>query len=46
MSNPKVELHRRHGVITLELDQDKAPVRRQLLAYVNKIHYNNTIFIA
>lgn len=46
MSNPKVELHvTGYGVITLELDQDKAPKSvANFLAYVNKGHYNNTIF--
>jgi peptidyl-prolyl cis-trans isomerase B (cyclophilin B) len=46
MSNPQVELHiAGHGVITLELDQDKAPKSvANFLAYVNKGHYNNTIF--
>jgi peptidyl-prolyl cis-trans isomerase B (cyclophilin B) len=46
MSNPKVELHvTNYGVITLELDADKAPkCAANFLAYVNKGHYNNTIF--
>jgi peptidyl-prolyl cis-trans isomerase B (cyclophilin B) len=46
MSNPKVELHvKDYGVITLELDQDKAPKSvANYLAYVAKGHYNNTIF--
>ncbi|EER60993.1 peptidyl-prolyl cis-trans isomerase cyclophilin type [Acidovorax delafieldii 2AN] len=46
MSNPKVELHiANHGVITLELDADKAPKSvENFLSYVNKGHYNNTIF--
>jgi peptidyl-prolyl cis-trans isomerase B (cyclophilin B) len=46
MSNPKVELHiANYGVITLELDQDKAPKTvANFLSYVNKGHYNNTIF--
>lgn len=46
MSNPQVELHiATYGVITLELDQDKAPKSTEnFLAYVNKGHYNNTIF--
>jgi peptidyl-prolyl cis-trans isomerase B (cyclophilin B) len=46
MSNPKVELHiAGHGVITLELDQAKAPVSAaNFLSYVNKGHYNNTVF--
>ncbi len=46
MSNPKVELHvKDYGVITLELDQDKAPKSvANYLAYVAKGHYNNTVF--
>jgi peptidyl-prolyl cis-trans isomerase B (cyclophilin B) len=46
MSMPKVELHiAKLGVITLELDQDKAPKTvANFLAYVNKGHYNNTVF--
>jgi peptidyl-prolyl cis-trans isomerase B (cyclophilin B) len=46
MSNPKVELHIANlGVITLELDQAKAPKSvANFLEYVNKGHYNNTIF--
>jgi peptidyl-prolyl cis-trans isomerase B (cyclophilin B) len=46
MSNPQVELHiTGYGVVTLELDQDKAPKStKNFLAYVNKGHYNNTIF--
>lgn len=46
MSNPQVELHiTGYGVITLELNQDKAPLSvANFLAYVNKGHYNNTIF--
>jgi peptidyl-prolyl cis-trans isomerase B (cyclophilin B) len=46
MSNPQVELHvTGYGVITLELDQDKAPKSvANFLAYVNKGHYNNTVF--
>ena len=46
MSKPQVELHiANHGVITLELDQDKAPKSvANFLSYVNKGHYNNTIF--
>ncbi len=46
MSNPKVDLHiANYGVITLELDQDKAPKTvANFLSYVNKGHYNNTIF--
>ena len=46
MSNPKVELHiANHGVITLELDQEKAPKSvENFLSYVKKGHYDNTIF--
>ena len=46
MSNPKVELHiANYGVITLELDQDKAPKTvANFLAYVKKGHYDRTIF--
>ena len=46
MSNPQVELHiAGHGVITLELDADKAPQSTaNFLAYVKKGHYDNTIF--
>ena len=46
MSNPQVELHiASYGVITLELDAAKAPKSvENFLAYVNKGHYNNTIF--
>lgn len=46
MSNPQVELHvKNYGVITLELDAAKAPkCTANFLAYVNKGHYDNTIF--
>ena len=46
MSNPKVELHiANYGVITLELDADKAPKSvANFLSYVNKGHYDNTVF--
>jgi peptidyl-prolyl cis-trans isomerase B (cyclophilin B) len=46
MSNPQVELHvTGYGVITLELDQEKAPKSvANFLAYVAKGHYDNTIF--
>ena len=46
MSQPRVELHIiDHGVITLELDADKAPKSvANFLAYVNKGHYDKTIF--
>jgi len=46
MSNPKIQMHiASFGSITVELDQDKAPKSvANFLAYVNKGHYNNTIF--
>ena len=46
MSNPKVELHiANYGVVTIELDQEKAPKTvANFLSYVNKGHYNNTVF--
>ncbi len=46
MSNPKVALHITHyGVVTLELDAAKAPKTvANFLNYVNKGHYNNTVF--
>ena len=46
MSNPQVELHiAGHGVITLELDEAKAPKSvANFLQYVNAGHYNNTVF--
>jgi len=46
MSNPQVELHiKDQGVITLELDQDKAPKTvENFIDYVTKGHYDNTIF--
>lgn len=46
MANPKVELHiAGHGVVTLELDAEKAPLSvGNFLSYVNKGHYNNTVF--
>ena len=46
MSNPQVELHiAGYGVVTLELDQEKAPKTvANFLAYVQKGHYNGTIF--
>jgi hypothetical protein len=45
MSNPQVELHiKDHGVITLELDQDKAPKSvTNFLSYVTG-HYDGTVF--
>ncbi len=46
MSLPQVELHvANHGIITIELDSDKAPKSvANFLSYVNKGHYDNTIF--
>ncbi len=46
MSNPQVELHiGKLGVITLELDMDKAPKSAaNFLEYVKKGHYDNTVF--
>ena len=46
MSNPKVELHIAElGVITLELDAEKAPKSTEnFLAYVKSGHYDGTIF--
>jgi len=46
MSHPRVELHiLDQGVITLELDAEKAPNTTQnFLNYVNKGHYDKTIF--
>ncbi|MCZ4312597.1 peptidylprolyl isomerase [Comamonadaceae bacterium G21597-S1] len=46
MSNPQVELHiAQLGVITLELDSEKAPnSAANFLEYVKKGHYDNTVF--
>lgn len=46
MKNPHVELHiAKMGVITLELFAEQAPLSTaNFLAYVNKGHYNNTLF--
>ena len=46
MSNPQVELHvAGYGVITLELDEAKAPKSvANFLSYVKKGHYDGTIF--
>jgi peptidyl-prolyl cis-trans isomerase B (cyclophilin B) len=46
MTQPQVELHiAGYGVVTLELDAEKAPKSvANFLAYVNKGHYNGTIF--
>lgn len=44
--NPKVELHiAGHGVVTLELDEQKAPKTvANFLTYVKKGHYDGTVF--
>ncbi|HUR90174.1 MAG TPA: peptidylprolyl isomerase [Ramlibacter sp.] len=46
MPNPKVELHiANYGVVTLELDADKAPLStKNFLDYVKAGHYDRTIF--
>ncbi|MFM7801280.1 MAG: peptidylprolyl isomerase, partial [Limnohabitans sp.] len=46
MPHPQVELHiQEHGVITLELDADKAPKTvANFISYVEKGHYDDTIF--
>ncbi|SEK02799.1 peptidyl-prolyl cis-trans isomerase B (cyclophilin B) [Variovorax sp. OK605] len=46
MSNPQVELHiKNYGVITLELDAEKAPKSAEnFISYVKKGHYDNTVF--
>ncbi len=46
MSNPQIELHiLNHGIITLELDEAKAPKSAaNFLSYVKKGHYDRTIF--
>ena len=46
MANPQVELHvAGYGVITLELDQAKAPKSvENFLSYVRKGHYDGTVF--
>ena len=46
MSNPQVELHiQDHGVITLELDAEHAPLSvANFLSYVESGHYNQTVF--
>jgi len=46
MSNPQVELHiAGYGVITIELDAEKAPnSTANFLSYVKKGHYDNTVF--
>jgi peptidyl-prolyl cis-trans isomerase B (cyclophilin B) len=43
--HPMVKLHTNHGVITLQLDAEKAPVTVQnFLDYVNSGFYNGTVF--
>jgi len=46
MAHPKVDLHiKGYGVITLELDDEKAPKSTQnFLDYVKSGHYDGTIF--
>ena len=46
MANPKVQLHIiDHGIVTLELDEVKAPLcTANFLSYVKKGHYNKTVF--
>jgi peptidyl-prolyl cis-trans isomerase B (cyclophilin B) len=46
MANPKVELHiANYGVVTLELDEQKAPQStKNFLDYVKSGHYDGTIF--
>ena len=46
MAHPQVELHIANlGIITLELDADKAPLSTaNFLQYVRSGHYDNTIF--
>jgi peptidyl-prolyl cis-trans isomerase B (cyclophilin B) len=46
MANPQIELHiGTHGVITLELDEAKAPKSAaNFLSYVKKGHYDGTVF--
>ena len=46
MANPKVDLHiANHGVITIELDEQKAPQStKNFLDYVNAGQYDRTIF--
>jgi len=46
MANPQVELHIKDlGVITIELDDEKAPISAaNFLEYVKSGHYDNTIF--
>lgn len=41
----QVDLHTNHGVIRVELDAEKAPESvRNFLAYVEKGHYDGTVF--
>ena len=40
-----IKLHTNHGVISLELDSEKAPLTVQnFIDYVNSGHYTNTLF--
>jgi peptidyl-prolyl cis-trans isomerase B (cyclophilin B) len=41
----KIQLHTNQGVITIELDAEKAPKSvENFLSYVRKGHYDNTVF--
>jgi peptidyl-prolyl cis-trans isomerase B (cyclophilin B) len=41
----RIDLHTNHGTITLELDDEKAPVTvANFLSYVDSGHFNGTIF--
>jgi peptidyl-prolyl cis-trans isomerase B (cyclophilin B) len=43
--NMAVELHTNHGVITIELDSERAPLSAaNFLSYVRKGHYDGTVF--
>jgi peptidyl-prolyl cis-trans isomerase B (cyclophilin B) len=46
MAHPKVELHvKNYGVVTLELDETKAPQStKNFLEYVKNGHYDGTVF--
>ena len=40
-----IKLHTNHGIISLELDSERAPLTAQnFIDYVNSGHYDNTIF--
>ncbi|MAC50738.1 MAG: peptidylprolyl isomerase, partial [Verrucomicrobiales bacterium] len=43
--NPKVLLETNHGDITIELNEEKAPITvKNFISYVEKKFYDNTIF--